>query len=131
LLDILAAIAAIERYLDRDRAAFENDELLQNWFLRHLQIIGEAARTLPEEVRALAPEIPWSNIIGMRNILVHGYFEIDTEIVWNAATRDVPAIKPAMERLLKTLEEQGRCPYLVTSSGEDQDWRRDRLSALC
>jgi uncharacterized protein with HEPN domain len=82
--------------------------LLQNWFLRHLQIIGEAARALPEEVRALAPEIPWSNIIGMRNILVHGYFEIDTDIVWNTATRDVPALKPAMERLLETLEEQGR-----------------------
>jgi uncharacterized protein with HEPN domain len=82
--------------------------LLQNWFLRHLQIIGEASRALPEEVRALAPEIPWSNIIGMRNILVHGYFEIDTDIVWNAATRDVPALKPAMERLLERLEEQNR-----------------------
>ncbi len=82
--------------------------MLQNWFLRHLQIIGEAARTLPEDVRVLAPEIPWPNIIGMRNILVHGYFDIDTDIVWEAATRDVPAIKPAVERLLKTLEEQGR-----------------------
>lgn len=82
--------------------------MLQNWFLRHLQIIGEAARALPEDVRAIAPGIPWSNIVGMRNILVHGYFDIDTDIVWNAATRDVPAIKPAVERLLKTLEEQGR-----------------------
>ena len=42
----------------------------------------------------------------MRNILVHGYFDIDTDIVWDAATRDVPDIKPAVERLLKTLEEQ-------------------------
>lgn len=63
---------------------------------------------LPEDVRSLAPEVPWSDIIGMRNILVHGYFDIDTDIVWDAATRDVPAIKSAMERLLKTLEEQGR-----------------------
>jgi uncharacterized protein with HEPN domain len=82
--------------------------LLQSWFLRHLQIIGEAARGVPEDVRILAPEIPWSNIIGMRNILVHGYFDIDTDIVWNAATHDVPAIKPAVEKLLKTLEEQDR-----------------------
>jgi len=82
--------------------------LLQSWFLRHLQIIGEAARALPEDVRGLAPEIPWSNIIGMRNILVHGYFDIDTGIVWDAAMRDVPAIKPAVERLLKTLEEQSQ-----------------------
>ena len=65
LRDILEATAAIERYLDRDRAAFEQDELLQTWFLRHLQIIGEAARSLPEEVRALAPDIPWPKIIGM------------------------------------------------------------------
>ncbi len=56
----------------------------------------------------LAPEIPWSEIVGMRNILVHGYFDIDTDIVWEAATRDVPAIEPAVERLLKTLEERSQ-----------------------
>lgn len=68
--------------------------------------MGEAARTLPEDVRLLAPQIPWSNIIGMRNILVHGYFDIHTDIVWEAATRDVPGIKPDLERLLKTLVER-------------------------
>lgn len=104
LRDILDAIAAIERYRDRDKAALEQDELLQVWFLRHLQIIGEAAGALPEGVRALASDIPWSDIIGMRNVLVHGYFEIDTDIVWDAATRDVPAMKPAVERLLRKLE---------------------------
>lgn len=107
LRDILDAIVAIERYRDRDRAAFDRNELLQVWFLRHLQIIGEAARALPEEVRHLAPDIPWPKIIGMRNILVHGYFEIDTDIVWEAVTKDVPALKPAVERLLKKLEERG------------------------
>ncbi len=106
LLDILAAISAIERYRDRDRANFERDELPRSWFLHHLQIIGEASRGLPEDVRVLTPEIPWSSIIGMRNVLVHGYF--DTDIVWEAATRDVQAIEPAVERLLKTLEEQSQ-----------------------
>jgi uncharacterized protein with HEPN domain len=80
----------------------------EKWFLRHLQIIGEASRGLPEDVRALAPEIPWSNIIGMRNILAHGYFDIDTDIVWEAATRGVPNLKPAVERLLRTLNERDR-----------------------
>ncbi len=108
LLDILDAIVAIERHRGRDKVAFERDELLQVWFLRHLQIIGEAARALPGDVQALAPEVPWSKIVGMRNILVHGYFDIDTDIVWDAATRDVPTIKPAVERLLKTLEGQSR-----------------------
>ena len=108
LRDILEATAAIERYLGRDKAAFEQDELLQTWFLRHLQIIGEAARSLPEEVRALAPDIPWPKIIGMRNVLVHGYFEIDTDIVWEAASRDVPALRPGVERLLGGLEQAER-----------------------
>ena len=69
------------------REAFEADELLQNWFVRHLQIFGEAARLLPEEVRTLAPDIPWSEIIGMRHILVHNYFGIDTQVVWDAVER--------------------------------------------
>lgn len=108
LRDMLDAITAIERYRDRDRASFERDELLQVWFLRHLQILGEAARGIPEDVRALAPDVPWPNIVGMRNVLVHGYFEIDADIVWAAASRDVPVLKPALRRLLRDLEDRGR-----------------------
>ena len=72
LRDIIEAIAAIERHLVADKASFELDELRQAWFLRNLQIIGEAARVLPPEVQALAPDVPWTKIIGMRNVLVHG-----------------------------------------------------------
>jgi len=106
LRDILDAIAAIDRHLVGDKAAFEQDELRQVWFLRHLQIIGEAARALPAEMRALGVEIPWSKIIGMRNVLVHGYFGIDIDIVWEAVTRDVPALKPAILALLMRIENQ-------------------------
>ncbi len=104
LCDMLAAIDALERYRDRGRAAFDTDELLQSWFLLHLQIIGEAARMLPDTVRNMAPDIPWSKMIGMRNILVHGYFTIDRDIVWEAATRDAPALREAIERLVRQLE---------------------------
>jgi uncharacterized protein with HEPN domain len=76
--------------------------------VRHLQIIGEAAKALPDEVCALAPEVPWHKIRGMRNVLVHGYFDIDSDIVWDAATRDTPALKPAVERLLIKLENEER-----------------------
>jgi uncharacterized protein with HEPN domain len=103
LRDILEAIAALERHAPSGQAAFAQDELVQVWCLRHLQIIGEAARGLPDAVRALAPDVPWSQIIGMRNVLVHGYFAIDTDIVWLAVTRDVPALQPTIERLLATL----------------------------
>jgi len=107
LRDILEAISAIERYQPKDKIAFERDEMLQVWFLRHLQIIGEAARALSDEVRNLAPDIPWAKIIGMRNVLVHDYFDIDTEIVWDAVKRDIPMLKKAVETLLKKLKELG------------------------
>jgi len=97
---------AIERHQDGDKIAFEADELRQTWFLRHLQIIGEAARALPIEVRNLAPELPWPKIIGMRNVLVHGYFDIDTDIVWQAVTNDVPVLKPAIASLLARVESR-------------------------
>jgi uncharacterized protein with HEPN domain len=106
LRDILEAIGNIERYLGRGKDAFEQDELLQTWMLYNLQIIGEAVRTLPEVLRLRAPEVPWANIVGMRNILVHGYFAIDTEIVWQAAEADIPMLRGPLERLLSALEAE-------------------------
>lgn len=102
LKDILEAIDAIERHID-NRSDFENNEILQVWAVHHLQIIGESARALPEHVRSRAPDIPWSKIIGMRNILVHSYFDIDIDIVWNVVQRDLPELKPKIEALLKRL----------------------------
>jgi len=103
LQDILDAIDHIQRYAARGREAFEADELLQNWFVRHLQIIGEAARLLPEEIRATAPDTPWSEIIGMRHILVHNYFGIDTQVVWDAVERDLPSLKEKVTALRQKL----------------------------
>jgi uncharacterized protein with HEPN domain len=106
LQDILQAIEAVDRYRACERGEFDQNEMLQVWFLRHLQIIGEAARHVPDEVRGMAPDIPWNKIIGMRNILVHGYFTIDLDIVWDAVQQDVPLLKPAVVALLKQLEAQ-------------------------
>jgi uncharacterized protein with HEPN domain len=103
LRDILDAIARIERYAERGREAFERDELIQSWCVRHLQIIGEATRGVPQEVRDRAGDVPWSKIVGMRHVLVHDYFEIDTDIVWDAIERDLPDLKAKIERLLEDL----------------------------
>ena len=87
LRDILEAIGNIERYLSRGKHAFEGDELLQTWMLRQLQIIGEAGSALPEDVRS------------------QGYFEIDTDLVWQAASREVLELRPQIELLLARLGE--------------------------
>jgi uncharacterized protein with HEPN domain len=72
--------------------------------VRHLQIIGEAARALPQDTRERAPDVPWLEIVGMRHILVHDYFRIDTEIVWDVVERDLPRLKRSLQALLDTLE---------------------------
>lgn len=105
LRDILEAIGHIERYAARGRQAFENDELVQNWFVRHLQIIGEAARSVPQDVRDRAVDVPWAKIVGMRHILVHDYFAVDTDVVWDVIERDLPDLKRWIEALLARMEE--------------------------
>lgn len=103
LQDILEAIERLERYVARGREAFEGDELIQNWFIRHLQIIGEAAQGLPKDLQRKAPQVPWSKIIGMRHILVHGYFDIDNDVVWQAVTHDLPELKREIQLILNSL----------------------------
>jgi uncharacterized protein with HEPN domain len=104
LRDMLEAIEYIERYAVQGKEAFERDELIQNWMVRYLQIIGEVARALPQDVRERVADVPWSKMIGMRHILVHNYFRIDTEIVWDVVERDLPVLKRSLQTLLDELE---------------------------
>ena len=103
LLDIQEAIAHIERYTSKGRAAFDQDELIQTWVVHHLQIIGEASRGISQSLRDKYPAVPWTKIIGMRNILVHLYFGIDKEIVWSVVEHDLPDLKLEVETILRQL----------------------------
>jgi uncharacterized protein with HEPN domain len=105
LLDILDAIERIEKYSSRGRQAFEGDELIQNWIVHHLQIIGEALRSISEDFRREHNDIPWKETIGMRNILVHRYFDLDTDLVWKAVMRDLPDLKEKVKAALDEEEE--------------------------
>ena len=105
LKDILEAIEHIEKYAAKGRAVFEQDDLIPIWFLHYLQIIGEASRALSTNIRAAHPEVPWAKIIGMRNILVHNYFEIDSPVVWNAVERELPELKKQLTSIIKELGE--------------------------
>ncbi len=100
LLDILEAIENIDKQVDRDREAFKNDPLRQVWVVHHLQIIGEAASRLSTTIQSQHPDIPWDKIIGMRHILVHGYFEIDLDIVWSAVVNDLPELRRRVTTIL-------------------------------
>ncbi len=101
LLDIKEAIERIEKYSVRGKKVFEKDELIQNWIIHHLQIIGEAANRLSENHRKRYPGTLWTKIIGMRNILVHNYFGIDTAIVWMVVEHDLPVLKRNINDMLK------------------------------
>ena len=104
LADILEGVERIERYAADGRDAFERDELIQVWVIHHLRIIGEAVRGLSPEFRERHPELPWSKIVGMRNILVHSYFGVDTAVVWEVVERDLPPLKRDVSDLLETLK---------------------------
>ena len=103
LQDILEVIEKIDRYSSKGREAFDSDELVQTWIIHHIQIIGEAARRGSDELKARHADIPWSQIIGMRNILVHDYFGVDLEEVWSTVMRDIPDLKRKIQSILKKL----------------------------
>lgn len=86
LEDMLAAIAAIRRHTTGGRAAYDRDELVRVWVIHHLQVIGEAAARLDPAGEA-ARSLPQTGIVGMRNVLVHGYFQIDDDLVWTVVER--------------------------------------------
>ncbi|MGG6237240.1 HepT-like ribonuclease domain-containing protein [Nodosilinea sp. AN01ver1] len=103
--DMLEAIERIERYASQGREAFEQNELIQTWFTQNLQVIGEAARALSSEIREQHPEVPWSNIIGMRNILTHNYFEIDFDIVWVVVEQELTPLKQDIASIVQSLDD--------------------------
>ena len=81
--------------------AFIADEIRVDATLRNIEIIGEAAGNLPDEVRAKSSEIPWRLIGDMRNLLAHGYFSVSLRIVWDTATTQIEPLERAVRRLLQ------------------------------
>ena len=104
LLDIQEAIERIEKYAAQGQEAFEEDELIQTWIVHHLQIIGEASRAITSALRDQYPAVPWMKIIGMRNILVHDYFGIDTDVVWSVVANDLEPLKRNVVTILQDLD---------------------------
>ena len=81
------------------REDFESRRLVYDATLRNLELLGEAARNVPDEARALAPDIPWRRIVGVRNILIHGYLGIDNDIIWDIVSNELASLLPSLEKL--------------------------------
>jgi uncharacterized protein with HEPN domain len=95
------AISQIEKYTTSGKQEFESNELIQIWVVHHLQILGEAARGVTESSQKRYSDIPWSKIIGFRNILVHHYFAIDPLEIWQVIVADIPPLKKEIGLILK------------------------------
>jgi len=76
--------------------------------VRAIEIIGEAVKSIPKDVREEYPEVPWKGMAGMRDKVIHGYFGIDMKVVWDTVKKRIPAVKPLFDKMLKNLEEKQR-----------------------
>jgi uncharacterized protein with HEPN domain len=81
-----------------------NDELLAKGIVRGLEIIGEATKRLPQEIRDKYPQVYWEEMAGMRDVLIHNYFGIDYDVTWVTVTRDIPELHHEIQRIIKIEE---------------------------
>ncbi len=106
LLDVLEAIAKIERYLSGlSYDEFIANDLVVDAVVRNLEVIGEAVKHIPNEWRERYQEIDWRRVIGFRNIVIHAYFEVDVEIVWTIATERLAELKGVIEKMVQESSE--------------------------
>lgn len=106
LQHVLDAINTIQEYLQGvNEEKFKATRLLQDGAIRQIEIIGEAVRHISKDIRKAYPEIPWQDIAGMRDKLIHDYFGVDIEKVWDTAQQDLPVLK---EQVVGILKEYGR-----------------------
>ena len=86
--------------------AFLCNDDFKKAFVRSLEVIGEAAKKIPSDIRKQYPQISWRDISGMRNKLIHEYFGVDYEVVWKTVKEEIPPLKTAIEKIIKNLSER-------------------------
>ena len=96
-----AALESEDFIYDKDRRDLDKDRKLELALVKCIEIIGEAAASISKECRDEFPQIPWADIIGMRNRLIHAYFEINLDILWKTLTDDLPPLILELKRILK------------------------------
>ena len=95
------AAESVERFAaGRKRDDLGADQMLLFAIVRAIEVIGEAASKVTPETQAASPAIPWASIVGMRNRLIHGYFDIDLDVVWKTVTEEIPPLRRSLKLLL-------------------------------
>jgi uncharacterized protein with HEPN domain len=102
--DILDCISAIESYItSKTEEDFFIDRMLQDAVIRRLEIIGEAAKHIPDDIRAQYPDIPWKKMAGLRDIAIHDYVELVQERIWKTLINELPKTRKQIEKAQKEL----------------------------
>jgi uncharacterized protein with HEPN domain len=105
--DILDAIAKIQRYVSVvDFDAFENDEEIMDAVVYNLTVIGEAANHTPDEIQKLHPEIPWRQMIDLRNFTVHAYWNLRPSVIWDTIQNDLPPLVQLLINLMPPIADR-------------------------
>ncbi len=94
----------LSRISDTDYESFARDETLNRAFVRSVEIIGEASKKLPENIKAMQPDVEWRKVSGMRDRLIHDYFGVDYTIVWDVASNKLPGLRIKLQTLLKQIQ---------------------------
>jgi len=124
---IASRIVRIERATSAvDLAGFLGNEDLQAAVERYVEVIGEAAGKLSQHTRDLAPDVPWSQVIGARNVIVHGYAEIEPDRIWDIVKSHLPSLRAAVDRLQELINEKERAEPQGQTPSETEPDRRDR-----
>ena len=104
--DILESMDKIESYVQgMDFSDFAMNDMVIDAVLRNLEIIGEASRNIPDDIRERYSEIPWKEMMGLRNIVIHGYFSVDLDIIWEIITEDIPPTRTKIEKMFRELSD--------------------------
>ena len=107
LNDMSEAIEKIKRFTaNLNFEDFERDDMVVDAVVRNLEIIGEAAKFIPADLRDKYPSIEWSRVVGFRNIVIHAYFDVDIQIVWTIATERLPELEAILRKMLKDLNQK-------------------------